>query len=109
MYLSFVEDVDTSLAPNTLLINMFSCYASRCYNNNAPPQQREERLVCRVIFYGPRGREKTVCFDRHFVTSHVTDAAVSSSWIFVSAFGVSVHSVEDVFGLDQVNWIGMSG
>lgn len=92
MYLSFVEDVDTSLAPNTLLINMFSCYASRCYNNNARPQQREERLACRVIFYGPWGREKTVRSDRHFVTSHVTDAAVSSNSIFVSAFGVSVQS-----------------
>lgn len=57
MYLSFVEDVDTSLAPNTLLINMFSCYASRCYNNNAPPQQREERLARRVIFYGLRARK----------------------------------------------------
>lgn len=60
MYLSFVEDVDTSLAPNTLLINMFSCYASRCYNNNAPPQQREKsRDSFAVLFFrGPEGAKK---------------------------------------------------
>jgi hypothetical protein len=54
MHLPFVEDMDTSFAPNIPLINMFSCYASCWYDHYVTKDPEIAFLLHIVRFFWSR-------------------------------------------------------